>query len=83
VVVVAVVRFHCRSSVLPEVDDVEVVVVVVAWSKTSWGTETVIVGDEAESSSSLLLLLLVVVVALLLAASGLLEGGARFLNIVR
>lgn len=69
-----VVRFHCRSSLFPAfvvVDDVDVVVV---WSSTSWGTETVIVGDEAELSSSLLLVLL---------ASGFLEEGARFLNIVR
>lgn len=74
--VVVVVRFHCRSSVLPAVIVVDDVDVTVVWSNTSWGTETVIVGDEAELSSSLLLLLLVL-------ESGFLEGGARFLNIVR
>lgn len=73
--VVVVVRFHCRSSVLPAVVVVDDVDVTVVWSNTSWGTETVIVGDEAELSSSLLLLLVL--------ESGFLEGGTRFLNIVR
>ena len=71
---VVVVRFHCRSSLLPVVVVVDDVDVVVVWSNTSLGTETVIVGDEAELSSSLLLVLL---------ASGFLVRGARFLNIVR